>query len=1591
MKKYLSILLLILSLISWGQNINSISIEIFQNGSSVDLQTFNAFTPSASIDEVVVLNTSALSPGMYSFSVTLSNDGNVSSILASGTFLQEEVIVENATITDVEYFIDNDPGAGAGTSITISPSSSISLTETLSTSGLSEGFHTLYLRAKDETGRWGIYSSTTFYIESSIGVGDVVQIEALEYFVDTDPGAGSGTPISASPNSEIALVENLNFSGLTQGFHNVYLRGKLTNGAWGPYSVTTVYVESSIGVNDAVVVDDLEYFIDSDPGAGLGTSLTISPNSEVSLTDNIDLSGLSTGFHTLYLRGKLTSGAWGVYTTQSIYIEVSDQQTQEQITEMEYFFDADPGVGNGMAVSSSLPATDVNETISLAAGSLSSGTHTVAFRAKEESGLWGHYQTQQIEVLAGELVESIADGDWNDPSIWSGGAVPSNIDSTVVQNAVSLNVATDTVLALTIADGGDLNLSSNDIHVIGRFTAQTGGVFQAVGGSLFMDGGSQTYSHGGNIVHGSLIFGGSGTKTLNYLEADNLAVNDSIHIESGVSLAFTSSPNLSLISDADFVNDGSISTSNKWSLFLNGDSHTIDGGDFENVTLQQATIVDLTSDFNFDGEFNSGGFGSTVNLGIRKIDLGSSWIFNTPDILSFTSGGRLEANKAVNFEMDVDVPLTFVSIPSGSFDAAGDLTFGANQLLSIEQGIVNLNSVTFNGSGGFSLTGGELNIDSSEILLGDGSTIVNDGGNISIIGNSIITGISTSDTYTFINNSGSVTLDGTQISEVGGLGLALIGGSVSLTNLTFTNGLGVSYITFGSDVFDGNTFEGIFFEPGPTFNVSINDGVVATVTFDQYGGAFGGPDNDNVGTGTINWTNPQGAGTVTVVTPNGGEELNAGTVFDISWTTENVTETDLIEISLSENGGTDYSMLADGTFETFNGIFSWTVSGSQGTENLIRVTNLTQGISDESDNFFTIAPGSGAPEVMPPTDSTSTSFVANWANTGANSYFLDVSIEEDFATFVAGFEDLETSESFANVTGLDFKQSYFYRVRADYGSGVSDNSETQSARTIIDTETIADSTALVQIYDALGGSSWNPAVNWETARLRDWDNILLNTDRTRIEEVDISVLEAAGDMPNPFTGEAVGGLTSLLVLDASDNQISGLMDFSGGTITNLDVSGNNLHFDDLEPVTGIETIDYSNQASVFFNESQAEAIKVRYDTDFNLSFEIGGSANEYAWFQDGEAIVTSSAFAVNGDNLDILNIDYDNMGEFNVEVTSTLVSGLIIEVEPQEVLAIADFVVTVLGADGQAIPESVSGYLLETTQKARGFDTLEQVLNVESVFTFPDVVLGNYLAAVDSDPEKYISTYSGDEFLWDRADTIFFRNDDGVEIRIEAIPPETEGDGKVSGTIEEDFEEGGGRIDARRRAAKRKCGLRRKTGSGRTEADDDDFKLIAYGETNDNGEFEYGELPTGTYRFFVEYPGIPLDESSFVEFEVGEEGISENEFKLAATVSENGIVVELIEELGVINKYFKDLLIYPNPSSDLLNISYRHLTTSEVSVQLVDITGAVLYQEDLRKGYDRDLSLNVKDYPEGIYLLRFYDKASREKNMMSYRIMVQRQ
>lgn len=526
----------------------------------------------------------------------------------------------------------------------------------------------------------------------------------------------------------------------------------------------------------------------------------------------------------------------------------------------------------------------------------------------------------------------------------------------------------------------------------------------------------------------------------------------------------------------------------------------------------------------------------------------------------------------------------------------------------------------------------------------------------------------------------------------------------------------------------------------------------------------------------------------------------------------------------------------------------------------------------------------------------------------------------------------------------------------------------------------ADSSALVSIFDTMDGTNWANSTNWKSGDVSSWHGVVLNTAGDRVERLELPNNGLVGTLP-----AAIDQLDALEILDLSGNDIDALAtDFSTlVNATDINLNDNNLDFGDLEAVAGVSVLSYTSQAELAALD-QTGTIEIPVRSSQELTSSVNGTANIYQWTIDGQNISGANASSYNIDN-----IDRSNMGEYGLTITNSLATGVTLTATPVEVLATAVITVNVVDDTETLLTDNVDAYILEVEESSTDFvvfDTLSTAtqLDVASSFSFPAVVLDDFLINVSSDESTYIPTYYSDAFLWDEADTLKLNSDSTIQISINEVPPvltPTDGDGLVEGAIEEDFEDDGSRIDARRRASKRKCGLRRKRSGGRI-GQDDEFELIAYGETDDNGEFAYGFLPEGTYRFFVEYPGIPLDESAFVQFDVGPAGVGDNSFKLAVFASEDGIFIELV--LGVTSPHFEEFKIFPNPTANQINIDYQQTKAGIITLEVLDLNG----KEMLKKTFDRkteNITLDISEFKKGQYIFRLTDANS--KDIIVYKVI----
>jgi hypothetical protein len=222
----------------------------------------------------------------------------------------------------------------------------------------------------------------------------VTNLNLAEYFFDTDPGNGNGNPVALPVSTETNLFSfSASLNGITSGFHRLYLRSRNVNGVWSHtnntffdnYFVPAYALPSSPAGN----ITELEYFIDTDPGFGNGNRLLAGSGTDISSQQTIiNVTGLSTGVHRLYIRSRDQSGHWslvhfGIFDNSIATPYPVAQVAAPPIGELEYYIDTDPGFGNGTAVSFTAGTDISNLSINIPLNSITAGQHTIYIRSRQ--------------------------------------------------------------------------------------------------------------------------------------------------------------------------------------------------------------------------------------------------------------------------------------------------------------------------------------------------------------------------------------------------------------------------------------------------------------------------------------------------------------------------------------------------------------------------------------------------------------------------------------------------------------------------------------------------------------------------------------------------------------------------------------------------------------------------------------------------------------------------------------------------------------------------------------------------------------------------------------------------------------------------------------------------------------------------------------------------------------------------------------------------------------------------------------------------------------------------------------------------------
>ncbi|HPO63881.1 MAG TPA: fibronectin type III domain-containing protein, partial [Candidatus Kapabacteria bacterium] len=318
--------------------------------------------------------------------------------------INNEPVLLAAPIVAAEYFIDNDPGLGLATLISLTPTDSVNILDSLSTADLALGIHYISYRFKDDNGSWSHTKTGRFYVIETDTTPQIIAapIVAAEYYYDSDPGQGNGIPYPIAAGDTVVIMDSFLTDSLSAGIHALHFRFKDENGNWSMTKANNFYIldEGPAPEPEPVPIAKGEFYLDSDPGLGMGFPLNVSGDS-VTIAEAFNTNGLEQGIHFLNYRFQDTRGNWSFSRGNNFYIigePMPDIANPTEIGYCEYFFDDDPGQSNAVPIFVSQGSSLTNPLVVNTEG-LAVGKHWASVRMKDLDGNWSFNKSDTFNIL----------------------------------------------------------------------------------------------------------------------------------------------------------------------------------------------------------------------------------------------------------------------------------------------------------------------------------------------------------------------------------------------------------------------------------------------------------------------------------------------------------------------------------------------------------------------------------------------------------------------------------------------------------------------------------------------------------------------------------------------------------------------------------------------------------------------------------------------------------------------------------------------------------------------------------------------------------------------------------------------------------------------------------------------------------------------------------------------------------------------------------------------------------------------------------------------------------------------------------------
>jgi ligand-binding sensor domain-containing protein len=264
--------------------------------------------------------------------------------------------------------------------------------------------------------------------------------------------------------------------------------------------------------------------------------------------------------------------------------------------------------------------------------------------------------------------------------------------------------------------------------------------------------------------------------------------------------------------------------------------------------------------------------------------------------------------------------------------------------------------------------------------------------------------------------------------------------------------------------------------------------------------------------------------------------------------------------------------------------------------------------------------------------------------------------------------------------------------------------------------------------------------------------------------------------------------------------------------------------------------------------------------------------------------------------------------------------------------------------------------LFNNTKLIGGYDTVAIApIQADGSYTFDGISNCAYTVQIKptiANRGALMSTYLGSEALWTAASSVSAYSNHALEsVEMQPVPQQTSGEAAIEGSVVNNIYRG------------------EPVKSTTVILEHVARSIVAYTETDQNGNFELPNIPVGEYYLTVDYPGIKMDDDNLIAITAANQ-IVDVEVKVSDTLVtfNEGVAVPRESTLQFVR-------FYPNPVEDILFVDLFSEVPSSHTVEILDVTGKVLQivELSLSEGKNETIRLSLGDYAKGMYVVSISD------------------